>query len=374
MRVLLLQPYLAPYRVGLFKALQGTGDIRLTLLYFGRPERRRRWKDGPRDPALEGIQLRSLVIPRGYESNWTIANVPHLALVLRRVRPDLVVCAPNTEGKWLRLLRRWGRYRVVVWTEQTAVTAGGRAPSRIMRRWFYPSVDAFIVPGREARRYLETSCGVPPDRIHEAPNTVDEMPYASTADEVSARFAAPGPRRVLFVGSLNERKGVDLLLDAARELRRRRPDLAWELHLAGAGPYQPAPEPGATLHGHLDAASCATLMKRCHVFALPSRHDCNPLSAIEAAKAGLILLLSDGCGNHPELASDPALVVARGSAPALAAALERVLALPADEAARLALVSRANGAAFAHDRSAAVFRQVFLRVLQGAPRGATERP
>jgi len=45
----------------------------------------------------------------------------------------------------------------------------------------------------------------------------------------------------------------------------------------------------------------ARLYKNCHVFVMPSLADCNPLSFIEAAKAGNVLLASKGVGNYPEL-------------------------------------------------------------------------
>ncbi len=362
MHVLILQPYLAPYRVGLFRALQRQPGVRLTLLYFGRPERRRHW-GGVTDPELRALQLRSLVVPAGYERNWSLTNVPHLAALLRRERPDVVVCAPQAEGQWLRLLQRVLGYRLMVWTEQTLVSTRGRTPSSLMRRWFFPGVDACLVPGRESRACLRQLYGVPDTRIHEAPNSCDERPYSASAAEVAERWSDPAaPLRVAFVGSLHPRKGADLLVPALADVRRQAPQLAWELHVAGTGPIDLPAAPGLIQHGHLDASSCARLLRGCHLFVLPSRHDCNPLSALEAAKAGLVPLLSDGCGNHPELASH-GWVFARNSGPALVEALLAALRTPRAHLGQRAEATRRIGAEITHERTAARFHAVLEQVM-----------
>ncbi len=360
MHVLILQPYLAPYRVGLFRALQRQPGVRLTLLYFGRPERRRLWGEVT-DPELRALQLRSLIVPVSYERNWSLTNVPHLAALLRRERPDVVVCAPQAEGQWLRLLQHVFGYRLVVWTEQNLASTQGHASS-LMRRWFFPGVDACIVPGREGRACLRQVYGVPDARIHEAPNSCDDAPYSATASEVAERWSSPDvPLRVAFVGSLHPTKGADLLAPAMSELRRQAPDLAWELHLAGTGPLDLPADPGIVRHGQLDATACARLLKSCHLFVLPSRHDCSPLSALEAAKAGLVPLLSDGCGNHPELATH-GWVFARNSGPALVEALRAALETPRPELGLRAEATRRLGAEITHERSAALFHAVLKQV------------
>jgi glycosyltransferase involved in cell wall biosynthesis len=366
MHVLILQPYLAPYRVGLFHALQRLPDTRLTLLYFSRPERRRQWGRVD-DAGLRGLQLRSLAVPIGYERNWTLTNVPHLAALLQREHPDVVVCAPHGEGRWIRLLSRLLRYRIVVWTEQTVVSSAGRQPSRRMQRWFDSAVSAYVVPGRESRECLQRLYGVPDARIHEAPNTVDPERYACTSTQVAARWADPAqPLRVVFVGSLHPRKGVDLLVAAARAVRARCPGLRWELHVAGAGPLAVDPDAGMVLHGHLGADACARLLKSAHLFVLPSRHDCNPLSALEAAHAGLVPLLSDGCGNHPELAPH-GWVFARGSQAELERAIETALQTPRPDLQRRAEATRLLARDINHEASAAVFHRVLRDALAVTP-------
>jgi glycosyltransferase involved in cell wall biosynthesis len=55
------------------------------------------------------------------------------------------------------------------------------------------------------------------------------------------------------------------------------------------------------LLGHFKTEALLRLLAVADAFVLPSLSDPNPLSAIEAAWAGLPLLLSTHCGNFPEL-------------------------------------------------------------------------
>lgn len=362
MHVVILQPYLAPYRVGLFRALQREPGIRLTLLLFGRPERRRQWGDVPGD-GLRCRRLCSPAIPVSYERNWTPVNVPHLFFILLQERPDVVVCAPAGIGRWIRLFRALLHYRIVAWTEQTVATTLGRTPSARLQRWMDSGIEAYLVPGRESRTCLRELYRVSDDKIHEAPNTVDAERYAGG---LAARWTdATQPLRVVFVGSLHPRKGVDLLLAAAREVRRQLPSAPWELHLAGCGPLKVGPEPGTIVHGQLDEQACAALLVSSHLFVLPSRYDCNPLSAIEAAHAGLVPLLSDGCGNFPELAAH-GWVFPRNNGAALVTAMLDALQRPRAELRARAEATRALAARFSHENSAAAMCRVFRLVMERA--------
>jgi glycosyltransferase involved in cell wall biosynthesis len=62
-----------------------------------------------------------------------------------------------------------------------------------------------------------------------------------------------------------------------------------------------ASELPVSLIGHRGLDDMLELYAAADLFALPSRRDPSPLSAIEAAAAGLPLLLSDRAGNHADL-------------------------------------------------------------------------
>lgn len=112
----------------------------------------------------------------------------------------------------------------------------------------------------------------------------------------------PPPVDVLYAGKLSLAKGVDLLVGAFADLGRNE----FHLHLAGsgAGPEEEVcrrlatPCAGQiTWHGQLSQADLAALMRRCHIFVLPSFYEGLPLVLLEALASGCRLVVSDlpGC-------------------------------------------------------------------------------
>ncbi|KAA9158897.1 glycosyltransferase family 4 protein [Amycolatopsis acidicola] len=152
-------------------------------------------------------------------------------------------------------------------------------------------------------------------------------------------------RYVLAVGTIEPRKGIDVLLEAMAEL-----DVP--LLLAGQpgwGGIDPG-GPGVRVLGRLSDEDLATVLRRATVLAAPSRAEGFGLPVLEAMSVGVPVVHSD----------DPALVevsggagraVPRGDAKALAAALREVLGSP-ELASRLAAAGRARAAAFSWRRAA----------------------
>lgn len=112
----------------------------------------------------------------------------------------------------------------------------------------------------------------------------------------------PPPVEVLYAGKLSLAKGVDLLLGAFADLGRS----DFHLHLAGsgAGPEEELCRGMAdqcagriTWHGQLSQPDLAVLMRRCHLFVLPSFYEGLPLVLLEALASGCRLVVSDlpGC-------------------------------------------------------------------------------
>lgn len=146
---------------------------------------------------------------------------------------------------------------------------------------------------------------------------------------------------VLFVGTAEPRKGLDVLLEAFSEVAREDHDL--ELWLAGqagwgVGPFvaqldeHPFKERIRRL-GFVDEQALPALYRRARVVAYPSRGEGFGLPVLEAMACGASVVTSDGTV-MAEVASDAARLVPIGDASALAAAL--VAGLSDDHAARVA--------------------------------------
>jgi glycosyltransferase involved in cell wall biosynthesis len=148
---------------------------------------------------------------------------------------------------------------------------------------------------------------------------------------------------ITFSGSLIERKGIRLLLEAFRQLLRERTALRERclLRIMGTGPLDLSEfqDCNVEFRGFCEKDIYFNNFKNSHIFALPSLHDNNPLTAVEGLCAGNIMLLSDGVGNYPEAVRGNGLVVPAGSTAELKHGLAELLALPRNELLRMAAMS-----------------------------------
>ncbi|MPZ18559.1 MAG: glycosyltransferase [Luteitalea sp.] len=182
------------------------------------------------------------------------------------------------------------------------------------------------------RRLLER--GYPEEKIHVHYIGVD-LDYFTPASR-SARDA----RYVLCVGRHSEKKGIDTLLEAWAVVAQRHPSVS--LIQVGAGPltervHQLAHEFGVEKQtrflGVQPHEEVLRLMRHAEVFCLPSRTavtgDCEGLGIVfNEASACAVPVVATRHGGIPEAVMDreTGLLVPEGDAPALAQALDAVLA------------------------------------------------
>jgi glycosyltransferase involved in cell wall biosynthesis len=353
-RVVVLQKYLAPYRVPLFNRLARQRDIDLTVLYYGREEQRRRWTVFP-DKAFREVQSRCIGVRAGYERNIELP----LSLLsdLARRSPDCIICTPDIGGAAAYVHSRSRRSRLIIWSEAIPLTERRVNGARLfLRRLLYGRAAAFIVPGQLAADYIRTF--QPGASISFAPNAIDEESFAVAPENVRDKFQRE--RLIItFSGSLIERKGVPLLLKAYRRLLEERPRMREKclLRILGTGPLAAADarEHGIEFSGFCEGQRYRDYLRESHLLVLPSLHDNNPLTVVEGLFAGNVPLLADGVGNHPEAVKGNGLVVPAGSERELYGALSDLLLRSREDLTRMALRSLALARDFSLERSAAGF-------------------
>jgi len=199
------------------------------------------------------------------------------------------------------------------------VEAGG-----LKRRWIRHTLEASSVVITLSNGWAGFVRGFAPKaRVAVVPNSVP-LPAASTVQ--------PEPGRILFLGRLEEAKGVFELLGAGARIAGRHPAL--RLVFGGEGDaaalLRRAAELGIAdrveLPGWVGPQQRGEELARAAVFCLPSHAEGLPMAMLEAMAAGRAVVASS-VGGIPEtiVDGDNGLLVPPRDEAALAAALEQVL-------------------------------------------------
>jgi glycosyltransferase involved in cell wall biosynthesis len=158
----------------------------------------------------------------------------------------------------------------------------------------------------EAMRWF----GVPREVIEIIPNGVDE-------------FFQPGDARgeyILFVGTLEPRKGIDDLIAAWHSIPMPRPPLIL-CGERGWGVHVPA---GIEVTGWVDRERLRELYRRARIFVYPSRYEGFGIPPLEAMACGTPVIATR-TGAIPDYAEGAALLINPGDREALRAAMLQLL-------------------------------------------------
>lgn len=296
--------------------------------------------------------------PRGFSRGTTRFGAAGLLSALR-AKPDLVVLGHVHFARMARFLqvvspgsRLWYLvYGIEVW----------KALPRSIRRGL--ALAAWVLSISEySRQELARNGDVPLDRIGLLPCALDPVWQEQYAPREGDPSTPEGPPTILTVARLldSERyKGVDAVIRALPEVRRRVPDVVYEV--VGDGDDRPRLEALAREIGVADRVrfrgrvwpdELAAAYRTCTVFAMPSSKEGFGIVFLEAALFGKP---SVG-GNHggtPEVVEEgvTGLLVEPRDIPGIAAHVVRLLTIEAERArmgtaARTRLLERFTYASF----------------------------
>jgi glycosyltransferase involved in cell wall biosynthesis len=247
---------------------------------------------------------------------------------LRTWNPDILVTEANARLLSTRLAVTWMHRRgrpVLGWSLGSPRIDGPLgAVRRRARRRFLAQFDGLIAYSTlGAAQFREA--GFPASRIFVAPNAV-----ASPPGPLPLR-PAPGhrPPSVLFLGRLQARKRLDLLLNACASIDPRP-----ELWIVGDGPARAQLErmaaailPSTHFTGTLEGDALEAIFARCDLFVLPGT---GGLAAQEAMAHGLPLVVAEGDGTQHDLVRpESGWLVPEDDLKALTEALRHALSGPA---------------------------------------------
>ncbi len=207
-----------------------------------------------------------------------------------------------------------------------AVQVSEEYVARREREWAL--ADRILVNSEFCRGSLVKQ-GVPPEKLVVVPLCYEAEP-GGNGDERSKmeNGSASGPLRVLFLGQVILRKGIQYLIAAARQLERE------NIHFDVVGPVGISTEAMATaprnmtFHGRAGRDQTAAWYRRSHLFVLPTLSDGFAITQLEAMAHGVPVIATTCCGEVVSHGMD-GFVVPPSDAAALVQAFQRYLLEPA---------------------------------------------
>jgi len=235
LRVALLTNFVPPYRSPLFRILtERFGAFRIFV--STRMEPNRHWEsdtDGLDIEILRGLTLNRTERHPHRFSNPVFVHLPLSAgFQLRKMQPDVVVSSQLGLASLMAaaycLFHR--ESALVLWLTLSEVSELGRGWFRgLVRRRLLARAQAVMVNGESGARYAR-SLGTAKEKIFRIYQAVDNAAFA----DVRERPQRAG-RQLLFVGSIEPRKGLTPFLGHLSHWANNHPSRSVELRVAGSG-------------------------------------------------------------------------------------------------------------------------------------------
>jgi len=319
MSLVVLSNIPTPYRTAFFDALAeeaARAGKRFHVLYCAKTEPGRHW---PYEPSK---MKHAHTVLRGFHPSLTGIHAhlnPGVLAELNLLKPDTLLIA----GSWntpTMLVAGLNIYspapRRFFWSEAHADAALHKSGLIAwLRRRVYRTFDGFAVPNAKSADWAIAQAGGP-RQVVTLPNAIDAnffaRPSAVSRQEARRQLGLEREGRVLVqVSVLSARKGVLELANAFLGLpaaERRGAKLLFvgegeqrsRLETLAAGS-----EGAIRVLGQLPPKEVRRVLWASDAFVLNTRLDPNPLSAIEAAAAGLPIVMSAAAGNIREVVEEP---------------------------------------------------------------------
>jgi glycosyltransferase involved in cell wall biosynthesis len=287
--------------------------------------------------------------------------------------PDVLIVEANPRYLATPAAVRWMKQRgrpVLGWGLGAPALSGPAAGLRQVRRLStLRQFDALLTYSRRgADEYA--ALGFPADKIFIAPNAAAARPTHPLPSR-PATFA--GKPNVLFVGRLQARKRVDLLLQACAALPQ---NVQPRLVIVGDGPERTALEaqaqasyPAAEFPGAKHGADLAPYFSTADLFVLPGT---GGLAVQEAMSFGLPVVMGRGDGTNDDLVRPPSGTMSGNGwqiPPDDLSALTEALRLALSDAARLRQMGAESYRIVTEEINLERMVEIFIRALQQAKNG-----
>ena len=290
-RIVIITNIPAPYRVDFFDYLQKHyQEYKFTIVYSSHNEDNRSWEI-EQEKMQNSIFLESKTIKIKKKMDMRYVHIPWgVGKLLKELDQDVVV-GSEYNPTILLALHYCKRHKMpfVSWTDGTLFSERNFGKVQLWsRKYVIRRADSYIASSSKAKE-AQVYYGALEEKCHISYLTVD-------VDQYVQKPQGKGNGKILCVGSLIERKGIDLLLKALSELRE-----PYDLFIAGTGEEKESLEKLAQelkiddkIHflGHLNRAALLKHYADSDLFVLPTREDCFALVILEAMCSGLPIVCS----------------------------------------------------------------------------------
>lgn len=297
-RVVLLTNFIPPYRLPLYKALADRVP-ELQVLISTPMEANRNWQ-----PNWEGLNVtvqRNLTLnrtwrhPHGF-SERIYVHIPYDTIgLLYKYRPDVIISGEMGLRTLQSLIytKLNPQTRLIMWGTVSEYSEQGRGKMREnLRRWLLPQADAMLVNGKSGSRYVR-KFGVPEEKTFFAPYTTEISPFVAVPLKREEKHVC----RLLYVGQLVERKGIEPFMATLRQWGVKHSEKQLEFWLLGDGSLRNTieelslpPNVSLQLLGSVAYTKLPQFYQQADIFVFPTLADEWGLVVNEAMAAGLPVL------------------------------------------------------------------------------------
>lgn len=304
-KVVLITNIPAPYRVDLFDYMQkNLIEYEFHVIYTSRSEDNRQWNVDENKMKNSHVLESKVLKIQGKLDDRYIHLPGNIGKMLSDLSPDLVIGFEYNPAAIQSFF--WCKLHKIPFIHLTDGTLNSEKNigkvQKLSRKLIIPHADASIASSTKAKEKL-LAWGAKKERIFESLLTVDLALYLE-------RKKAFGSNRILYVGSLIPRKGVDLLLRALTYV-----DADYELRIVGNGTTEEIEtlkeqaksldvEDRITWCGFKTGEALAKEYREAAVFVLPTREDCFGLVLLEALASGTPIVSSKYADGAYDIVTD----------------------------------------------------------------------
>lgn len=319
MKVWIIQPGVAPYRIPLFSKIHDDENIDLTVVLLCEHVPFQPWRIDRKSLPFKTVMAEGLNkvvkderVVHDREVQFSFPLIP----MLFKERPDVVVCSGFMLSTLLvYFVSKITGIRYVIWNEGTKYTDNDLPYIKCyLRKLMAKSASNFIIAGSLAKEYVQS---LMPNRKKDyflSCNCVDNKHFSvdeTNEDYIKLKNKLPS-RYLLFVGRFIETKGIKEMMQAYKEIVDIDEFSDLGLVLLGEGRLQEyiqsySNENGLKnvyLEGFVDQKIIPYYYSAASSFVLLSLSDPNPLVIFEAMASGVPIICSQRAGNASDFIVD----------------------------------------------------------------------